>query len=128
MAKQTQRKAVTISRFAANLGAGEATAYRWARRGLLRVEKGKIAGDAAQQCRRDWKRSCTQVKAAALLHVSPTTVGIMLSEGELNGLRMFGKVRVLLSSVEDAKRRPRAIAPDDIVFPTRRGFARLSAA
>jgi excisionase family DNA binding protein len=33
---------------------------------------------------------------------------------------------VLLSSLEEAKRLPRVIAPDDIVFPERRGFARLS--
>jgi hypothetical protein len=121
---------VSIPDLATKLGIGECTAYRWAAKDLLeRVDGSRlISGEFAAQLVKDWKRSCTQVEAGIRLSRSTSKVNEMLHTGELRGVEvpLGGKLRVLLSSIREAKNKPRAIKESDVVHPERRGFARLS--
>jgi hypothetical protein len=125
-----ERRPVSLPKLARDLKIGECTVYRWLEKNILPAIENTnlVAGDFAAKLVRNWKRSCTQVEAGEHLGCSATTIGVMLANKELQGIEVpkGGKLRILLSSVEKARLIPRIIQPQDIKYPGRRGFARLT--
>jgi predicted DNA-binding transcriptional regulator AlpA len=122
---------VALTVLAEYLGIGQGTAYRWAKKNIIPTYQGMclmVEGKLAWQIMRDWNRSCTQMEAARFLGVSPSNIWDMVEAGILQTIKPFpkGKKRVLVDSLINALFLARRVKPEDVLYPDRTGFARLT--
>ncbi len=124
------RLPVSIPAMAQRLGVGESTVYKWVRRKLVPTTQGffglQVPGVDAERIIDNWNKSCTQAEAADFLGVGNTTVNVMIAEGKLKSIELLGKTRVLINSLIKALASRRLVRPEDVLYPNRRGFARLT--
>lgn len=81
------------------------TVFRWIKYGWLESKNGRVTTDYKTSLLTGWKSSCSFKEAGARLAVSNGTMSAWKRKGLIKTTKVMGFERVLLSSVDDIKKR-----------------------
>jgi hypothetical protein len=120
-----KKRGVSPEELALLLPTGKCTVYRWIRDDLIPYVNKQIPLVYALKMKLLWDKTCTASEAARILGVSTSKVNDMLDDGYFQEILVARKKRILRKSIHKVMKVPFVIQKQDIIYPNRRGFARL---